>query len=178
MDRSELIDRLINKTGISREEAESTLEKCQWDMLDAMVSLEKQGRIQGPEVSVFYTGALEGSIEGDEKALIQPVNVKKEKAYNGVFEFVCHVIDMGNNIFIALCKGERTFLRIPLTVLVLLLCFTFWVIIPLVVVALFMDFHFVVASVKVNTDGVNRVIGKVEGAVVKIKEGFKGSVKQ
>ena len=41
-----LIDKLKNKTNISYEEAKIVLEKSNWDILDAILYLEKKGKLK------------------------------------------------------------------------------------------------------------------------------------
>lgn len=41
MERKEMIEKLMNKAKVSYEEAESALEKNNWDLLDAMIYLER-----------------------------------------------------------------------------------------------------------------------------------------
>ena len=41
----ELVEELVKRTNISYSEAKETLEVCDWDMTEAMILLEKQGKI-------------------------------------------------------------------------------------------------------------------------------------
>ncbi|MBQ6716870.1 MAG: hypothetical protein IJN21_10165 [Clostridia bacterium] len=42
MTRLEMVEKIREKTGATYEEAREALEKANWDMLDAIVSLEKE----------------------------------------------------------------------------------------------------------------------------------------
>ena len=55
MDDFSIVEKLKNKTNISYEEAKEALEKSNWDILDAMVFLEKEKKIEPPSVSVYFT---------------------------------------------------------------------------------------------------------------------------
>ena len=46
MDRFELVEKLVKSTGVSYEDAKTALESSGWDLLDAAVWLEKNGRIE------------------------------------------------------------------------------------------------------------------------------------
>ena len=43
MDHLEMVEKLAQKAGVSYEDAKMALEACGWDMLDALVYLEKLG---------------------------------------------------------------------------------------------------------------------------------------
>ena len=49
MDNFEKVEKLREKAGVSYEEAKAALEQCNYDLLDAMISLEKQGKVQNRE---------------------------------------------------------------------------------------------------------------------------------
>ena len=57
MEQLEKVERLREKTGCTYEEAKAALEASNWDMLDAIVYLENQGKINGPNVSSYSTRA-------------------------------------------------------------------------------------------------------------------------
>ena len=53
MDRLNLVEKLRTKTGITYEDAKMVLEINNWDILDAILDLERQGKIKGPSVSTM-----------------------------------------------------------------------------------------------------------------------------
>ena len=53
MERNEMIEVLMGKANVSREEAEEALEKCNDDVLDAIVYLERIGRVGNDEVTTI-----------------------------------------------------------------------------------------------------------------------------
>ena len=181
MDKFKLVERLREKTGISYEEAKEVLEKNNWDILDAIVYLERTGRIKKPSVSEFYTNEHKESYTSNKEKNdgYKESESKKSKGSNkfeGIFEAVCEVIDTCNNIFIKMKKRDRVLLKLPLTVVILLLLFGFWIIVPLVIVGLFFDIEFLVTSKKVNTDKAERVFRAVYEAVQDIKRKLKKEV--
>lgn len=180
MEKIKLVDKLRTKANISYEEAKLALENSNWDILDAMVYLEERGRVKKPSVSIFYTREDEDSYssQGEIVKLYEEKdnNNKSKNDFNGIFEAVCKAIDACNNIFIEIIKKEKVILKVPLTVLILLLLFAFWMIIPLMIVALFFDIEFLIATNRVNKDKlheVNKIFGKMSEAAKDIKEKFK-----
>ena len=69
------------------------------------------------------------------------------------------------------------FLKLPLTVVIVLLIFGFWILIPLVVIGLFLDIKFSVESKKVNTDKTNDILSKISKEVQNIKSKIKSGGK-
>ena len=53
MERNEMINTLVRKANISVEEAQEVLEKCNWDLLDAIVYLERRGKVENNEVTAL-----------------------------------------------------------------------------------------------------------------------------
>ena len=56
MEQFEKVEKLREKTGVSYEDAKKALEEHDWDMLEAIVALENEGKIKKPEVSTYTTG--------------------------------------------------------------------------------------------------------------------------
>lgn len=136
MDKLKLVDRLREKANISYEEAKIALENSNWDILEAMLYLEKHGKVNSPSVSIFYSNEYSESYTEHEETHnnddnINSDNSKSKDNFEGIFEAICKVIDTGNNIFLQVKKSNRVLVKIPLTVVVVLLFFAFWVIIPL-----------------------------------------------
>ena len=57
MDNLEKVEKLRERANVSYEEAKAALEQSDWDLLDAMVKLEKSGKTAGPRQSDFRTSA-------------------------------------------------------------------------------------------------------------------------
>ena len=59
MEHMDMIDKLKEKAGISREEAADALTRADWDMLEALVILEREGRIAPLTSSVVTADAAQ-----------------------------------------------------------------------------------------------------------------------
>lgn len=185
MENLKLIEKLKNKTHISYEEAKDILERSNWDILDAMLHLEEKGKIKKPSVSTFYTNENKESYN----KYIEVINNKNEKIYynknknkkgtsfEGIFELLCKVIDICNNIFLEIKKENIVFLRIPITVMILLLTFTFWIVIPLAIVGLFCDIEFSLSSSKMEVSKANNIFKSISKNTKRLKEQLKRGFK-
>ena len=153
MDKLKLIDKLREKANISYEEAKIVLENNNWNILDALLYLEESGKLEKPSVSIFYTNESRYSGEIQIIKNNDEYKYKAQSGYQGIFEAICKFIDTCNNISLEIKKVEKVFLKIPLTVVAILLFFMFWIIIPLIIVGLFFDIEFYVYANSINTNG-------------------------
>lgn len=174
MDKLKLVEKLREKTGIKYEDAKRALEINNWDILEAILYLEKKGKVKGPSVSIFYTNEYKEnyekkSIESKFDEFKYDSNYKFNNTFEWFFEVICKSIDTCNNIFIEIKGHNNFFLRFPLTVVIVLIIFGFWLIIPITIIGLFLDIEFSVESKKFNTDKVNGVLSKISKEVQKIK---------
>ena len=181
MDKVKLIDKLKDKANISYEEAKIVLENNNWDILDSILYLEECGSLEKPDISIYYSNEYKESYVNNGNLININENKKNNKSKNdnsfeGVFEAICKTIDTCNNIFVEIKRKGKVLLKIPLTVLILLLFFAFWIIIPLVIVGLFFDVEYEVLSKSINTAKVNDIFRKLTKNVKVIKSKFKGWV--
>ncbi|AMN32448.1 MULTISPECIES: UBA domain-containing protein [Clostridium] len=177
MEKLKLVDKLKNKANISYEEAKDVLEKSNWDMLEAMLYLEAHGKVQKPSISIFYTNESKESYNenGEEVNLKKDTNennFENKNSFEGVFEAICKAIDTCNNIFIEIIRNSRVILKIPFTVLIVLLFFAFWIVIPLMIIGLFFNMEFLVSSKKIDVDKINKVFKETSKVVKDVKGKF------
>ena len=177
MERLKLVDKLKNKANISYEEAKDALEKSNWDMLEAMLYLEAHGKVEKPSLSIFYTNESKESYNenGEEVNLKEDTNennFENKNSFEGVFEAICKAIDTCNNIFIEIIRNSRVILKIPFTVLIVLLFFAFWIVIPLMIIGLFFNMEFLVSSKKIDVDKINKVFKETSKVVKDVNGKF------
>lgn len=182
MENINLVEKLRSKTNISYEEAKTALELCNWDILDAIVYLERLGRIDRPSTSEYFTNEYKKNDYTENSVPID--NIPKEKqhykrrhkkssSFEGFFEAVCNTIDICNNIFFQIKREDRIVIRLPLTVMILLLTFSMWITIPLAIVALFFDIEFSLSGRNVESSKINEFFNYLSSGAKKIKNNFK-----
>lgn len=172
MDKNKIINKLIQNANVSYEDAETALKENRWDILDAIVYLEDCGKVKKPSISIYYSNEYKDNYkEHDHK------NVKSESSFEGVFETICNIIDKCNSIFFEVKKSERVLLRFPITVMILLITFTFWFILPLIGVALIFDFEFSLKGHNTESGKVNLFLHSLSIYTRKIKEYIKKGLK-
>ena len=119
MENIEKVDRLRERADVSYEEAKAALEAANWDLLDAMVALEKAGKTAGPAKTNFSTSyeQQENYVKVQEKVEKQ----RKESAHVGrslrdtIRNFFRVCVD---NSFCVTRHDEEIF-RLPIIVLVI-----------------------------------------------------------
>jgi hypothetical protein len=67
MDNFEKVEKLREHANVTYEEAKNALENSNWDILDAMIYLEQNGKVKGPEKSSYTTQTENIKIEVEDK---------------------------------------------------------------------------------------------------------------
>ena len=67
MDNLKKVEKLMERADVSYEEAKAVLEECDWDVLEAVVKLESQGKLKKNASTASYS--TDGSAAGNGKKL-------------------------------------------------------------------------------------------------------------
>lgn len=174
MDNFEKVEKLRERANVSYEEAKQALENSNWDILDAMIYLEKNGKTRAPESSSYTTQS--------EKKKFERYEEPKESGFKDNMrrfgKWCRSVIDKGNtNYFCVEQEGHEAF-RLPVTVLVILLILAFWVVLPLLIIGLFfnMRYSFQGPDMHAVDIDINKAMDTVADAANNIKNDFSNSV--
>ena len=174
MDLMEKVERLREKTGCSYSEAKAALEETDGELLEALCWLEQHGKTMLVSVSC--------STEDREVPKSEPSAEQKEPREPGPFANGCKSLWEGLVGLFRKCNqtelvmtnrsGQREF-GLPLTLFIILLLVAFWVVLALLVVALFFGNRFSVEGALQHQE-VNEVLDKAADLAEEIKEEFKG----
>ena len=148
MDHYEMVEKLRQKANVSYEEARNALESTNWDILDALVLLETEGKVH-QDSATFTT---------EEKPVEMPkANNKRDfvDALNRIFNCVKRFVTFlsNNDMHIKWKDGQTLEMSLRILAICLLLCFPLTVI--LCVIAFFRGARFSfngpnIANVKVS----------------------------
>lgn len=176
----EQVEKLREYGDITYDEAKQALEEAKGDILEAIIILEKQGIIQEPENGGYHSSRDQ---EENKKDNFQEANCKNEPKEDAgasfselmgrFFQWTGRVIHRGNINHLEVVKGESEIITIPVTILVLLLMFTFWITIPLLVVGLFFNYRYMFVGPDLGREGVNNAMDSVADAAEKLKKEVK-----
>lgn len=170
MDRVEMVEKLKEKADVSYEEAKAALENTDWDMLDAMISLEKEGKVRRETGS--YSTKSKGAKNRNYYDMPHETTGVGD-VFRKLFKWLGKLIKRGNrNTINADRYGERI-ISVPVTAFVLALLLGFWAIIPIMIVGLFFGFAYSFSGPDLGRDDFNEVIGKATKVAENIKDEFK-----
>lgn len=175
----EQVERLREYANISYEEAKKILEETNGDVLEAIVRLEKENRIKSPE------GGYYNSKEGKDSHNNINVQFEQKKSYKedgesigeligGFFRWCGKLINRGNKNSFIVIKGEERIMSIPVTILVILLVFTFWITLPLLIIGLFFGYRYRFLGPDLGKESVNRAMDSVADAAEDLIKDIKG----
>lgn len=176
MDNLEKVEKIREKTGVSYEDAKTALDACEYDVLDAIVYLEKLGKIKKPDVSCYSTVYEKPANEFVIAQADYHEACRKKTIGNGLDSFLqwCKKI-FKKSIETTFCvrREDAVIMDIPVLVFALLVIFMFWVTVPLLVIGLFCDFKYQFKGIgKVSVD-INDMCDKAADACGNIKNDIK-----
>lgn len=171
----EQVEKLREKTNVSFEDAKRALDACEGDMLDAVIWLERQGLLDAPASGGEYKTP---------RPLVQPTpqDGKKDSQRGENFRESCarllkwcvKWIGKANNNFLEVRRKDELILELPVSVLVLLLVFLFWVTLPLIIAGLFLGCRYTFRGEELGREDVNRVMNKAADAAQNVTNEPKG----
>lgn len=163
MDHFEMVEKLRQKVNVSYEDAKTALEASDWDLLDALVYLEKTGKTVHEETASYTT-----------KQETEPKKPQSTAYAGGIFqrlfEFLTQAINRINRIDLMVRRRGKILFSVPLLAFILLLAFTFRITLPAMLVALFFGITYKFRGSK-GVDGVNRMMDKAADMMENIKTG-------
>ncbi len=144
MTRLEQIEKLRERANVSYDEAKQALEAADGDVLEALISLERQGRVEPPQGGGYYSSER---VRVEDDGFEEP---KKEKpncdrfmsVLDKIGKFVVDLVNKGNSTSFEIIQNGTPKSRIPVTVLVILGIFLQWFMIPLLLIGLFFGFSY------------------------------------
>lgn len=166
MDHLEMVEKLRAHADVGYEEARAALEETEWDLLDAVVLLERQGKTRPGGAS--YTTREKPREEE------RPCGRRRDCHHHAdrFFAWLGDLFTKGSRNMLEVSRGGSVVMTIPVLVFVLLLVLAFWIVIPLLIIGLFCGCRFALRGPEVEREEVNRVIGKASDMAEDIKQEF------
>lgn len=181
MDNLEKVEKLREKADISYDEARRILEECGWDLLEAVVKLEAEGRLSGAASSYQTKGDPEGDGPRDPVQVAETYdNYQKEKnkkekgALRSLWEGIKYICRKGcENSFFAK-KDGAVVIDIPVILLAILMICFFWILLIVMAIGLFFGFSYGFSGPELGRDSVNSAMDKAS----QMAENIKAEVKE
>ncbi len=170
MTHYEMVELLREKANVSYEEAKDALEATSWDLLDAIVLLEREGKTQRA-ASDYSTKSEEAEEEQ------QPRKRSEFKENMGrLGDWLRKMIDIGNRNQFVLSRKDEEKLTLPVTAFAVIAFFTFpWSVIVLGA-SLFLGFRITFRGAQ--TERVNPVMDRAGAAAEKVRAEFEAGFRE
>ncbi len=176
MENFEKVELLREKANVSFEEAKEALEACNYDMLDAMIYLEKQGKVNAGSTASYTTfSGTDTSQEFEQAQKNYEVSCQRTsigEIFNKFGKWCKHVIQKSLEIDFCVTKNDNLILKVPVLVLVLALLILFWLIAILLVVGLFCNCKYCFQGINAATIDLNHICEQASETCENIKRDF------
>lgn len=171
MDKMEKVESLREKTGVSYTEAKAALEANGDDLLEALCWLEQHGKTQMVGASC---STQDREPPQEEPQAEQPRDPGPfARGFQSLWEGLVSLFRWGNaNQLVMTSKGGRREFGVPLTLFIILLVACFWVVVPLIIIALFFGNRFSFEGPELGRDDVNDAMGRATDFAESIKQEF------
>lgn len=170
------VEKLRDRANVTYEDAKAALDACGGDLLEALIYLEKQGKVSAPSGGSYSSKAqpvnhaiVKGQPQKSETGDDFKTTMKKFFAWCG------RVIHSGNTNYFEVRRNGEKILTLPITVLILLVLFAFWVTIPLLIFGLFFSCRYSFHGAQVDNIDMNGVMDSVADAADKVKNEVKSA---
>ena len=171
MTHYEMVELLREKANVSYEEAKNALEASDWDLLDAIVLLEREGKTG--KASSAYSTQTPPEPEAEER----PKRSEFKDNMRRLGGWIAHLIEIGNRNSFIVAKEKKEILQLPVTAAVALLCVSWPITVILLVVGLFTGCRYSFRGPHLGTETVNNVMNKVNDAAESVKAEFDNNSK-
>ncbi len=173
MDNFEKVEKLREHANVTYEEAKQALESSNWDILDAMIYLEQNGKVKGPEKTSYTTQDESIKIEVEDK---EPQNNAKG-TLKKFWDWCLKWIRRGNNNSFCVDRYDKEVLKMPINVLIILILFSASTVFWILLICLFFNFRyrFIGPDIKTVDFDINQTMDMAADTVENIKSEFGGS---
>ena len=172
------VEKLRTMANVTYDEAKTALDATNGDLLEAIIYLEKQGKVDAPSGGGYYSSekTAETSTAAYEKTGWdrQSKHSDSGKSFLSLLksfgQFCLRMIRKGNANNFEVLKGEEIKATVPSTALALLLIFAFWITIPGIVIGLFFGFRYRFIGPDCRGNTVNDAMNSAADAAVNLKK--------
>ncbi|HZK83928.1 MAG TPA: ubiquitin [Desulfosporosinus sp.] len=174
----EQVEKLCAMANISYDEAKVALDSANGDLLQAIIDLEKQGKVKAPTGGGYYSSEKTTG-PGDEACNAKPWGNQNNYAKGGETftsllkkfgTFCLKVIRKGNANSFEVLKGDESKASASVTAFSLLVIFVPWITIPVIVIGLFFGFRYRFNGPDLSGNSVNDAINSAADAAVNLKK--------
>ena len=164
MDHYEMVEKLRQKANVSYEEAKAALEASDWDILDALVLLEGEGKMkEGEPQAAEYTTQNKKTYDYTTQNGKQ-VHLEVNSGLTKLWDFVKKMFKKGNANQFVINRNGQELLAMPITVLVILALIMWPASAIVLFIALFFGARYSFRGPDINSN-VNKAMDKAQSMV-------------
>lgn len=169
----EQVEKLREHAGVSYDEAKEALDAADGDLLEALIYLEKKGKVKPPEGNGYTRSDAEAEAEKTRREQRTEGNAHEGESFTELLKrfgrFCLKILHKGNVNTFEVLRGDECKASVPVTVLVVLLLAAFWVVLPLIVIGLFFGLHYRFQGPDLGRNPVNRAMDSAADAAEDLK---------
>ncbi|MCR5226632.1 MAG: hypothetical protein K6E27_05415 [Eubacterium sp.] len=171
----EKVEKLVQKANVSYEDAKTALEAANGDMLDAIIALEKEGKVKSQTSSYTSTSSADASPYRDVPAVVDETNKTEGKSF---FKDLGAAIKRGfkytvdNSVRVV--RNDVEIIKLPLWISIIAMLCAWELLVIVIIVSLFFDCRYSVVG-KDNANEFNKVVDQASAFAGKVKESWNES---
>lgn len=162
---------------VSYDEAKAALDATNGDLLEAIIYLEKQGKVTTPTGGGYYSSEKTDAGSGAYKKNCwekQNNDCNGRETFSSLMKkfgkFCLRMIRKGNTNSFDVLKGEESKASAPVTAFALMLIFAPWITIPLIIIGLFFGFRYRFTGPDCSGSAVNDAMNSAADAAINLKK--------
>ncbi len=174
----EQVENLKKYADVSYEEARAALEASDGDLLEAVIFLEKNGKVETPKGGGSYTTSqsFEESTDSGMNSQVPPKNSQEsnfKKQCRILWQGFCDLFRKGNINHFQVHRNEKEVLSVPVNILILSLMIFFWITLPLLVMGLFFGCSYKFRGPDLGKESINQMMGSATNVAENIKSSLR-----
>lgn len=174
MEKLEKVEKLRERANVSYEEARIALEENGWDLLDAMVALERSGKTDSPKQQQYSTSYDQQQEYVSVKTTVEEQQRQQPKLGRTIGEAMQTFFRICRRNAFCVTRNEELILRIPLFAAVIILLIVWKIAIPVMLIALLFGFRYCIEG-EDDLKTVNAFMDSAGAAADSLKEGFQNA---
>ena len=193
MDNYQKVEQLVNKAGCSYEDAKTALEGCGWDMLDAVISLEREGKVKkatvehtaqnaGEAIEIVTEVATEQTSDDNSQQIIYSYDDSAAGNQGSADDAPKRKLSLWARIKRILTKNRMVVFRsngqqildLPIWIPVIALIAFFWATLILAVIAMVFGCRFHFEGEDLGKTNINNTMDKATDYAEKVKKDLTG----
>mgnify|MGYP004530024347 CR=1 FL=1 len=175
MDHMEMAEKLRKKANVTLSEAKEVLERNHWDMLEAMIELEREGKTY-EEAARAQSDQGQKSYEKVQATASQDDNAGKS-SWKQFCDFIDSLLRKGMDNYFIVTKDKKQILSVPVLALVLVAVFLFELVAILLIVGLFCGCQYTFQGKELGKDSINDRMKTASEAAQDIADQVKSAAK-